>query len=71
MATRIAVERHKSIVVSPANSHNRIWPDLEPVASIDPGRQLELELRDGMDGRSRPRATPARWRPSISTPTIR
>ena len=50
MATRIAVERHKSIVVSPVNSHNRIWPDLDPVASIDPGEELELELRDGMDG---------------------
>ena len=50
MTTRIAVERHKSIVVSPANSHNRIWPDLEPVASIDPGEEVELELRDGMDG---------------------
>lgn len=50
MTTRIAVERHRSIVASPANSHNRIWPDLEPVASIEPGEQLELELRDGMDG---------------------
>jgi formamidase len=50
MATRIAVERHRSIVTSPANSHNRIWPDLEPVASIEPGERLELELRDGMDG---------------------
>jgi formamidase len=47
---RIAVQRHRSIVVSPVNSHNRIWHDLEPVASIDPGEELELELRDGMDG---------------------
>ena len=36
---RIAVERHKSIVVSPANSHNRIWPDLEPVATSIPARR--------------------------------
>ena len=54
MSTRIAVERHQSIVASPANSHNRIWPDLDPVASIEPGQQLELELRDGMDGQLSP-----------------
>ncbi len=54
MPTRIAVERHRSIVASPANSHNRIWPDLDPVASIEPGQQLELELRDGMDGQLSP-----------------
>jgi formamidase len=54
MSTRIAVDRHQSIVTSPANSHNRIWPDLEPIASIEPGDQLELELRDGMDGQLSP-----------------
>jgi formamidase len=50
MTVRVAVDHHRSIVVSPENSHNRIWPDLPPVATIEPGEELVLELRDGMDG---------------------
>lgn len=50
MSTRVSVQRHRSIVQSPENSHNRIWPDLEPIAAIEPGEVIELELRDGMDG---------------------
>jgi len=50
MTVRVTVDRRESIVARPANSHNRIWPDLEPVASIEPGEEIELELRDGMDG---------------------
>jgi formamidase len=51
MTVHITIERHRSIVVSPENSHNRIWPDLPPVATIEPGEQIVLGLRDGMDGR--------------------
>jgi formamidase len=51
MSARISVDRHRSIVDSPENSHNRIWPDLEPIAVVEPGAVIELELRDGMDGR--------------------
>jgi formamidase len=47
---RISVAREESIVQHTENSHNRIWPDLEPIATIDPGEEIELELRDGMDG---------------------
>jgi formamidase len=50
----IGVARDASIVRRPENSHNRIWPDLEPVAVIDPGDEIELELRDGMDGQLSP-----------------
>src|SRR5437763_15704117 len=50
MSARVSVQRHRSIVESPRNSHNRIWPDLEPIAVIEPGEEIELELRDGMDG---------------------
>jgi formamidase len=50
MSLHISVARGESIVRHPENSHNRIWPELEPIASIDPGQQVELELRDGMDG---------------------
>jgi formamidase len=54
MTLRIAVAREESIVRRPENSHNRIWPDLEPIASIDSGEEIELELRDGMDGQLSP-----------------
>ena len=50
MTVRVSVDRHMSIVASPRNSHNRIWPELAPVVSIAPGEEIELELRDGMDG---------------------
>ncbi len=54
MSTHISVARDRSIVEQPENSHNRIWPDLEPIATIDPGEEIELELRDGMDGQLSP-----------------
>jgi formamidase len=54
MSLRIAVERERSIVAGPKNSHNRIWPDLEAVAAIEPGEEITLELRDGMDGQLTP-----------------
>src|SRR5918912_2133120 len=50
MSARVSVQRDRSIVESPRNSHNRIWPELAPIAAIDPGEVIELELRDGMDG---------------------
>jgi formamidase len=54
MSVHISVARDRSIVERPENSHNRIWPDLEPIATIDPGDEIELELRDGMDGQLSP-----------------
>jgi formamidase len=57
MTVRVPVQRHRSIVDSPENSHNRIWPDLPPVAAIEPGEELVLELRDGMDGQLSPRSS--------------
>src|SRR5436190_10219812 len=50
MTTHVSVARDRSIVNSPENSHNRMWPDLEPIAAIEPDTEIELELRDGMDG---------------------
>lgn len=54
MTLHISVARDQSVVRHPENSHNRIWPDLEPIATIDPGEEIELELRDGMDGQLSP-----------------
>jgi formamidase len=50
MMIRVNVNREASVVADPANSHNRLWPDLHPVAVLDPGEELVAELRDGMDG---------------------
>jgi len=50
MTVRVAVGRGRSILADGANSHNRWHPDLEPVVAIDPGDEVVLELRDGMDG---------------------
>jgi formamidase len=54
MSLRIGVARERSIVLQPENSHNRIWPELSPIATIEPGEEIELELRDGMDGQLSP-----------------
>lgn len=54
MTLHISVARDQSVVQNPENSHNRIWPDLEPITTIDPGEEIELELRDGMDGQLSP-----------------
>ena len=51
MTTHVRVQRHRSIVAAPVNSHNRIWPDLPAVAVVEPGDEIILDLRDGMDGR--------------------
>lgn len=59
MSARVSVQRDRSIVQSPKNSHNRIWPELEPIASIEPGEEIVLELRDGMDGQLTPRSDAA------------
>ena len=50
MTLRIAVDRRRSILADGTASHNRWHPDLEPVAEIEPGDEVVLELRDGMDG---------------------
>ncbi len=54
MSARVSVQWDTSIVQSPHNSHNRIWPELHPIATVDPGEEIELELRDGMDGQLNP-----------------
>lgn len=57
MSVLLRVDRAASIVARPANSHNRLSPDLEPVASVDPGETFVAELRDGMDGELGPGRT--------------
>lgn len=57
MTRRLAVDGSRSITVDGTNSHNRWFPDLDPVLEIEPGEEIELELRDGMDGELAPDLT--------------
>jgi len=36
--------------ISAESAHNRWHPDLEPVATVQPGEEITLETRDGLDG---------------------
>jgi formamidase len=51
MATHhLPIERMRPIADAPAGAHNRLHPDISPVAEVDPGDELVVECRDGMDG---------------------
>ena len=60
MTLHVSVARDRSIVERPENSHNRIWPDLEPIATIDPGENIELEFATAWTGSCRRVVTPPR-----------
>ena len=57
MTVRLRVDRRRSVLDEVSNSHNRIWPHLPPVAVVDPGEELTMDVRDGMDGRLSPSTT--------------
>ncbi|QEC48417.1 acetamidase/formamidase family protein [Baekduia soli] len=57
MSPRIALDRDSSILAGPGPGHNRLHPEVPPVAAIDPGDELVVDCRDGMDGALR-RAAP-------------
>lgn len=50
MTVHLHVDRSRSILEDATNSHNRFFPDLEPVARVSPGEEIVVECRDGMDG---------------------
>ncbi len=62
MSRRLSIDGSVSITVDATNSHNRWFPDLDPVAEVEPGEELVLELRDGMDGELGPQASSASLR---------
>ena len=47
---RIAVDSSRPLAEEPDSGHNRWHPDIEPLASVAPGREVTLETRDGLDG---------------------
>jgi formamidase len=50
MATRISIDRSVRLDHGAANGHNRWHPDMQPVASVEPGDEVVFELRDARDG---------------------
>ncbi|MEA2332717.1 MAG: formamidase [Thermoleophilaceae bacterium] len=46
---RIEIDRSTPLHEGAANGHNRWHPDLEPVASVEPGAEVTFELRDSRD----------------------
>jgi formamidase len=54
VSLRIETDRAVRLDRGGRNGHNRWTPELEPVASCDPGALVTFELRDARDGEIRP-----------------
>jgi formamidase len=51
MTLELRLDRDASILgPAPGPSHNRLHPDVPPVAEIEPGDEVVADVRDGMDG---------------------
>jgi formamidase len=46
---RLSIDRSQPLHEGAANGHNRWHPELEPVASVDPGEVVTFEIRDSRD----------------------
>ena len=57
MTRRLRIDLSRSITVDDTNSHNRWHPGIDPVLEVEPGEEVVLELRDGMDGELGPDMT--------------
>ena len=72
MRHRLALDRNASTLDGdPGPSHNRLHPDIPPVATIDAGDELEADCRDRWQARWAGRPPPRRCMTSSSAPTIR
>ena len=47
---RIEIDRATPLHAGATDGHNRWHPDLAPVARVQPGEEVWLELRDSRDG---------------------
>lgn len=47
---QVRLDPDRPLREQPERGHNRWSPDLEPIAEVEPGEELTLELRDSMDG---------------------
>ncbi len=59
MTTRIQIDRSTPLHHGAAGGHNRWWPELEPVATCDPGDEVTFEIRDSRDRQLTPESADA------------
>jgi formamidase len=50
----IHIDRTKRLAEQPSTGHNRFHPGIEPIVEVDPGEEIVLETRDGVDGQLGP-----------------
>jgi formamidase len=55
----IEIDRNKRLADEPDTGHNRFHPDISPLLEVEPGEEVVLETRDGVDGQLGPSATVA------------
>ncbi len=51
---QITINRQGRLRDEPQTGHNRWHPDISPVASVEPGELIRMELRDAADGQVKP-----------------
>jgi formamidase len=55
----IEIDRSKRLKDQPTTGHNRYHPAIPPLVEVDPGEEVVLQTRDGVDGQLGPAATEA------------
>jgi formamidase len=55
----IQIDRTKRLAEQPSTGHNRFHPGIEPILEVDPGEEVVLETRDGVDGQLGPSTSEA------------
>ncbi|MCI0548524.1 MAG: acetamidase/formamidase family protein [Candidatus Rokubacteria bacterium] len=55
----VEIDRKKRLKEQPATGHNRFHPDIPPLIEVEPGEEVVLETRDGVDGQLGPGTTVA------------
>jgi formamidase len=56
---RLHLDLSKPLVDAPSIGHNRWHPEIEPAICIEPGDEVELDMRDSMDGQINARSSSA------------
>jgi formamidase len=55
----VEIDRTKRLGDQPSTGHNRFHPEVPPILEVDPGEEVVLETRDGVDGQLGPGTTEA------------
>ena len=55
----VEIDRSKRLKDQPATGHNRFHPDIPPILEVEPGEEVVLQTRDGVDGQLGPGTTEA------------